>query len=73
MTGGLGLVNRRLEMRETALGVQVRVALQSAGNATPIRSAGYDPASGMVRIVLADGRRLSLEAGKHIEEAEEWL
>ena len=54
------------------VGVQVRVALRSAGNATSIRSASYDPVLGMVGLVLADGRGLLLELGKHIEDAEEW-
>jgi hypothetical protein len=72
LTGGLGLVNRRLEMREGSRGVQVRVALRSSANAIAIRSASYDPPLQLVRLVLADERRLSLVAGEHIEEAEEW-
>jgi hypothetical protein len=44
-SGGLGLVNRRLEMREGSRGIQVRVALRSPANAIAIRSAGYDPLS----------------------------
>jgi hypothetical protein len=71
-TGGLGLVNRRLEMRDGPRGVQVRVALRPLATAIAIRSAGYDPPSQLVRLVLADERRLSLMAGEHIEEAEEW-
>jgi len=72
MRSGLGLVNRRLEMRDGSRGIQVRVALLSQPNAIAITSAGYDPPSQLVRLVLADGRRLSLVAGEHIEEAEEW-
>jgi hypothetical protein len=72
LTGGLGLVNRRLEVRAGVRGAQVRVASQSPANATAIRSADYDPRLQLVRLVLADERRLSLVAGEHIEEAEEW-
>lgn len=71
-SGGLGLVNRRLEMRAAPQGAQVRVALRPTEKAMVIRSASYDPPLRMVRLVLADGQRLSLETGKHIEEAEEW-
>ena len=71
-SGGLGLVNRRLEMLKEAQRVQVRVALRSPANAITIRSASYDPPSRLVRLVLADEQRLSLVAGEHIEEAEEW-
>ena len=70
--GGLGLVNRRLEVREGSRRIQVRVALRPAANAIAIRLVGYDPLSQLVRLELADGRRLSLVAGEHVEEAEEW-
>jgi len=72
LTDGLGLVNRRMEMREGLRGVQVRVALRPPATSIAIRSASYDPLSQLVRLVLADEQRLSLVAGEHIEEAEEW-
>ena len=71
-SGGLGLINRRLEMREGSRGIEVRVALRPAANAIAIRLVGYDPPTQLVQLELADGRRLSLVAGEHIEEAEEW-
>jgi hypothetical protein len=61
-----------LEVREGSQGIQVRVALRPAASALAIRLVGYDPPSQLVRLELADGRRLSLAAGEHIEEAEEW-
>jgi hypothetical protein len=61
-----------METREGLRGVQVRVALRSPADAIAIRSAAYDPPLRLVRLVLADERRLSLVAGEHIEEAEEW-
>jgi len=48
------------------------VALKPSKTAVGIVSAGYDLASGTVALTLADGRTLSLTAGQHIEEAEEW-
>jgi len=48
------------------------VALKPSKTAVGIVSAGYEPASGKVALTLADGRTLSLTAGQHIEEAEEW-
>lgn len=40
--------------------------------ATVIVSAADDPRHGRVSLVLADGRKFTLVAGEHIEEAEEW-
>ncbi len=70
----IGLVNRRVEMRDSAGGdgFRAKVALKPSKTAVGIVSAGYEPASGKVALTLADGRTLSLTAGQHIEEAEEW-
>jgi len=48
------------------------VALKPGKAAVGIVSAGYDPARGRVALTLEGGRTLSLTAGQHIEEAEEW-
>lgn len=70
----IGLVNRRVETRsiEGGDGVLARVMLKPSTTATRIVSAGYDPGSGKIALTLDDGRTLSLTAGQHIEEAEEW-
>ena len=71
---GIGLVNRRVETRNAVGrdGVLARVALRPGKAAVGIVSAGYDPASGKVALTLDGGRVLSLTAGWHIEEADEW-
>ena len=71
-TGGLGLVNRRIELRQGPDGVLARVPLRPTARALAITAAAYDPAAQQVHLVLADGRRLALAAGRHIEETEEW-
>jgi hypothetical protein len=71
-TGGLGLVNRSLEIRPASVGLLVRVTSRATASAVAIASAAYDPVVEKVRVVLADGRQLELSAGSHIEEAEEW-
>jgi len=48
------------------------VQLKPSRAAVCIVSVGYDPGSGKVALTLDDGRTLSLTAGRHIEEAEEW-
>lgn len=70
----IGLVNRRVEMRDIAGGdgFQAKVALKPSKTAVGIASASYDPVSCKVALTLEDGRTLSLTAGQHIEEAEEW-
>ncbi len=70
----IGLVNRRVETRriEGGDGVLAKVALKPASAAVGIVSAGYDPTRRKVTLTLGDGRTLSLTAGQHIEEAEEW-
>ncbi len=70
----IGLVNRRVEMRDIAGGdgFRAKVALKPSKTAVGIVSTGYDPVSGKVALTLEDGRTLSLTAGHHIEEAEEW-
>jgi hypothetical protein len=70
----IGLVNRRVETRGTtgSDGILAKVALEPRPAAVRIVAASYDPASGKVSLVLADGRTLLLTAGQHIEEAEEW-
>ncbi len=73
VAGGLGLVNRRLETRWRSGGLVVRVALRATAGAVAITSATYDPVTATVCLVLADGHRLALAAGQHIEEADEWL
>jgi hypothetical protein len=70
--GGLGLVNRRIEIQPGVAGPLARVASRPVPRATVIAAAAYDPAARVVRLLLADGRRLVLAAGQHIEEAEEW-
>lgn len=76
---GIGLVNRRAEVRQVPPamdtrpnGLLVKVALSPGRDAVAIVSAAYDPAAETVTLVLADGRRFRLKAGQHIEEAEEW-
>ncbi len=49
-----------------------KVALRPSKGAAIIVAAGYDAGSGKVALTLDDGRALSLTAGQHIEEAEEW-
>ena len=70
----IGLVNRRVETRPIAGGdgLIARVALKPGKATAIIVAAGYDAASGKVALALNDGRALSLTAGQHIEEAEEW-
>ena len=70
----IGLANSRVETRgiEGGEGVLARVALKPSKAPVGIASAGYDPTSGKVTLTLDHGRRLSLTAGRHIEEAEEW-
>jgi hypothetical protein len=70
----IGLVNRRVEVRDIigGDGFRARVALKPSRTAVGIASARYDPISGTVALTLADGQTLSLTAGQHIEEAEEW-
>ena len=71
---GIGLVNRRAETRdvEGGDGLLVKVALKPGKAAAGITLAGYDLDRGKVALTLDDGRTLSLKAGRHIEEAEEW-
>jgi len=71
---GLGLVNQRIETMAIAGGDKIlaKVALAPAPAAVGIVSAAYSQSSGRVTLQLADGRRLSLTAGQHIEEAKEW-
>lgn len=70
----IGLVNRCIETRsaEGGDGFLAKVALKPGKAAVGITSAGYDPARGRVALTLESGRTLSLTAGQHIEEAEEW-
>ena len=70
----IGLVNRRVETKRIVGGdgFLAKVALKPSKAAVGIVSAGYDPGSGRVALTLANGRTLSLTAGQHIEEAEEW-
>ncbi len=70
----IGLVNRRIETRSTegGDGFLAKVALKPGKAAVGIVSAGYYPARGRVALTLEGGRTLSLTAGQHIEEAEEW-
>jgi hypothetical protein len=70
----IGLVNRRVETRVIVGGdgVLAKVALEPTRAAVKITSAGYDVANGKVELRLANFRKLSLTAGQHIEEAEEW-
>ena len=70
----INLVNRRIETRriEGGDGLLAKVALHPGKAAAGIVSAGYDPSNGKVALSLDDGRTLSLTAGQHIEEAEEW-
>ena len=70
----IGLVNRRVETRSVVGGdgFLAKVALKPSKAAVGIVSADYDPGSGEVALILDDGRTLSLTAGRHIEEAEEW-
>jgi hypothetical protein len=70
----IGLVNRRIETRSIkgGDGFLAKVALKPSKAATRIVSAGYDPSRGKIALILGDSRTLSLTAGQHIEEAEEW-
>ena len=70
----IGLVNRQVETKpiENRDGLLARVTLNPTNAATEIVTASYDPASGKVALILRGGRALSLTAGQHIEEAEEW-
>ncbi len=70
----IGLINRRVETRGIAGGdgFLAKVSLKPRLAAVGIVAASYDPDSGKVSLTLADGRMLSLTAGQHIEEAEEW-
>ena len=70
----IGLVNRRIETRPITGGdgLLAKVALKPGKATAIIVAAGYDAASGKVALTLDDGRALSLTAGQHIEEAEEW-
>lgn len=70
----IGLVNKRVETKriEGGDGLLARVALKPGKAGIAIVSGGYDPASGKVTLTLNDGRTLSLTAGRHLEEAEEW-
>jgi hypothetical protein len=71
---GIGLVNRRIETRSPGQldDILARVPLNPASTAAGIIAASYDPRSGKISLTLDDGRRLSLTAGHHIEEAAEW-
>ena len=69
---GVGLVNRRAEVVRVSGRDFVRVALVPAWDALAITAATYDPATERVHMTLADRRHLFLDAGQHIEEAEEW-
>jgi hypothetical protein len=71
---GIGLVNRRVETRPVTGGDKVlaKVAVVPARTAIGITAAAYNPGSAKVTLNLADGSILSLTAGQHIEEAEEW-
>lgn len=71
-TGGVGLVNRRIEMQPGSAKTLARVALRPTARAIAITSAAYNPAGQVVRLVLSDGQVLSLAAGQHIDEAGEW-
>ncbi len=53
-------------------GLLAKIALKPRAATASIVAAGYDTASGKVVLTLDDGRVLSLTAGQHIEEAEEW-
>ena len=70
----VGLVNRRIETRPIAGGdgLVARIALKPGKATAIIVAANYNAASGKVALTLNDGRALSLTAGQHIEEAEEW-
>ena len=70
----IGLVNRRIETRPVADGdgFLAKVALKPGKATALIVAAGYDADGGKVALSLDDGRALSLTAGRHIEEAEEW-
>jgi hypothetical protein len=71
---GIGLVNRKVETRpgDWKDGFRAKVALKPGVAAVGIVSAIYDPAAARVTLIVADGRKLVLTAGQHIEEAEEW-
>jgi hypothetical protein len=71
---GIGLVNRQAETRTIANddGFLVKVGLKPGKTAVGITSAAYHSITGKVLLTLADGRRLLLTAGQHIEEAKEW-
>ncbi len=71
---GTGLVNRQAETRPATNQdhILVKVALKPEGASAAITSAVYNAVTGKVAVTLSDGRRLSLTAGHHIEEAKEW-
>ena len=70
----INMVNRRVETKriEGGDGLLAKVALKPGRTAFAIVSAGYDSGNGTVALTLDDGRALTLTAGHHIEEAEEW-
>jgi hypothetical protein len=70
----VGLVNRRLETKPAgnADKILVKVAIAPGPNAIGIISTAYDPVTAKVTLTLADGQHLTLTAGQHIEEADEW-
>ncbi len=59
-------------MAVNADGILVKVALTPSPEAIGIIAASYDPRRRQVGLTLADGRKLLLTAGQHIEEAREW-
>lgn len=74
---GIGLINRPIEtltLPATTQGDKIRakVALAPGSTAVSIVSATYSVGSRKVALALADGRKLLLTAGQHIEEAAEW-
>ena len=68
------MVNRRVETRRIAggNGLLAKVALKPGRTAVAIVPAGHDSGNGTVAPTLGDGRTLTLTAGHHIGEAEEW-
>lgn len=72
---GIGLVNRQAEIRPATNEdrILVKIALKPEGASVTIISAAYNAATGKIVVTLSDGRRLSLTAGHHIEEAKEWI
>lgn len=74
---GIGLVNQRVETRPLPVttkrdAIRAKVALVPGTTAVSIVSAAYGVGNGKVTLALADGRKLLLTAGQHIEEAKEW-